>query len=328
MATSTFPRIDLHLLSRVFVCGLCLLVPIGLLIVGELNSVPKKVDSAARRTMRRTQSWVMRSASLGWENGRGEVDDKLTTSRIGQLGERISSPNSEYRGKADLLFMGDSFTFGTGVKAEESFAGRVAERRPNETVLNLGVSGYSTYQSLLHLDQVFRKVERAKGVIYGFLDVTEMRNVATADWQRMLSSANTEGFVLIPEAISYYPGQLTEKAPHPLAAGFTVCRFYEILCLSSRLSFRLTDGIKKLRAKGTAKELLIRMRDLSQRHGASFSVLLLGKGLSDYENFLVQNNIPFTTVDYHPYPRLAEDPHPDMSFHEFTADRILEKLWH
>ena len=86
------------------------------------------------------------------------------------MGNRVADPGFHLDPSAPtVIFAGCSYTFGHGLPFEETFAGRLASAPgfPYQ-VLNLGVQGYGTDQSLVSLQQVLPKVN-AKVVIYTFL---------------------------------------------------------------------------------------------------------------------------------------------------------------
>jgi hypothetical protein len=88
----------------------------------------------------------------GWENRRGfagPLHDALTT--VDSRGRR--SPGRVTRDPAPrprVLMLGDSITFGSGVRDEETFCALIAWRYD---VVNLGVEGYGTDQELLKLER-------------------------------------------------------------------------------------------------------------------------------------------------------------------------------
>jgi hypothetical protein len=86
------------------------------------------------------------------------------------MGNRVADPSFRLDPTAPtVVFAGCSYTFGHGLPFEETFAGRLASTPgfPYQ-VINLGVQGYGTDQSLLSLEQVLPKIN-AKVVIYTFL---------------------------------------------------------------------------------------------------------------------------------------------------------------
>jgi uncharacterized membrane protein (DUF441 family) len=88
----------------------------------------------------------------------------------GPDGYRVASPGASADAAAPtLIFAGCSYTFGHGLLYEETFAGRVAELPGNPLqVINLGVQGYGTDQSLLSLKEMMPQLN-VKAVVYTFL---------------------------------------------------------------------------------------------------------------------------------------------------------------
>ena len=64
--------------------------------------------------------------------------------RSNSLGFRGPEPTSEQQ----VLLLGDSFVFGAQVPIEETFAAQLDDRFPELSILNAGVSGYGTYESI------------------------------------------------------------------------------------------------------------------------------------------------------------------------------------
>jgi hypothetical protein len=75
---------------------------------------------------------------------------------VNEHGFRGDSPESR---KRIILFIGSSITFGWGVREDDSFVGLLRARLAREgyrdwDVVNAGVPGYSSYQSLIYLNQI------------------------------------------------------------------------------------------------------------------------------------------------------------------------------
>lgn len=114
-------------------------------------------------------------ARLGWRLMPGvsvshlhpQFDVRYT---IGPEGWRVASTGEQVGAGADstVLVLGDSFTFGIGVQGDETFAARLAEFRPRERVINAGVIGYATDQTVLWAEELTArlKVDRIVLVVY------------------------------------------------------------------------------------------------------------------------------------------------------------------
>lgn len=105
-----------------------------------------------RRLDRREVGHEVYSEWYGWDNRpgfEGLNHDVLTT--VDSRGRR--SPGTVTRDSAPrprVLMLGDSITYGTGVRDEETFCALMAQRYD---VVNLGVEGYGTDQELLKLER-------------------------------------------------------------------------------------------------------------------------------------------------------------------------------
>lgn len=102
--------------------------------------------------------YINYDSEIGWVNKKNSVgdyqyvySDKPIYVRINEHGMRgvsvsVDKPVDNKR----VLILGDSNTFGYGLQEEDIFATRLSKRLPsNYQVLNLGVFGYGTDQSLL-----------------------------------------------------------------------------------------------------------------------------------------------------------------------------------
>jgi len=92
------------------------------------------------------------------------------TMHFNDIGARVGEPGRKFDPKAPtVVFVGDSYTFGHGVTYEESFAGQFEKNSglPYQ-VVNLGVQGYGTDQSLLILKRHIEDFD-TKVVVYTFL---------------------------------------------------------------------------------------------------------------------------------------------------------------
>lgn len=98
-------------------------------------------------------------------------------------GNRVRSAN--WKQSLDLpkiVFIGDSVTFGTGLSFEDSFVGQFEaifnqKYKTNVQVINLGVQGYGTDQSLIKLQQQIEDI-KPLAVVYTFIpDHLYLRNL-------------------------------------------------------------------------------------------------------------------------------------------------------
>src|SRR5208283_3188029 len=107
----------------------------------------------------------------------GDTDRVVNTNSKGLRGE------TEYEyartpGKQRIVVLGDSFTFGTEVNDNETYARYLQSDLPNTEVLNLGVAAYGHDQMLLYLKEEGVKYH-PDVVILGFVFIDIYRNISS-----------------------------------------------------------------------------------------------------------------------------------------------------
>jgi len=90
-------------------------------------------------------------------------------------GYRFSGKKKDLN-KQNIVFLGDSFTYGLGVKFEESFPGIVEHRIKNYNVYNLGVPSYGTQKYYFTLSKFLEKNKVSK--VFLTLDFTDVSDAA------------------------------------------------------------------------------------------------------------------------------------------------------
>lgn len=101
-------------------------------------------------------------SSLGWS----PVPHAEKTLRTGHRTITISNNSDGFRdvepvrdGRPRIVFLGDSFVWGTGLEARERFTDKLRAKHPEWTVYNFGVVGYGTDQEYLLLKSRFEKYQ-------------------------------------------------------------------------------------------------------------------------------------------------------------------------
>jgi hypothetical protein len=98
----------------------------------------------------------------------------LNTNSRGIRG-RIEYPYQRTPGTQRVLLLGDSFTFGSEVADDDTYARYLETHLPRTEVINLGVQGYGMDQMLLYLKQEGAKYH-PDAVILGFVYIDVYRN--------------------------------------------------------------------------------------------------------------------------------------------------------
>ena len=130
----------------------------------------------------------------GWENVPGVFHRK-------EVGRTVLATNwsggsratSEIRGEFEsstspVFFLGDSFTYGSGLNDWETYPWKVQKLLPDTEILNYAVGAYGTCQVLLKIEEIAQRFSERKPLfVYGFLDFHSLRSVADPQFVSLVS---------------------------------------------------------------------------------------------------------------------------------------------
>ncbi len=256
------------------------------------------------------------------------TEQRKVAVNIDDNGFRVRAPGVRHDPKAPtLLVIGDSYAMGHGVPYEETFAGRL-ESMPDFPfqVVNLGVEGYGTDQTLLILKRYFKKFN-AKAVVYTYIDETIARNV---NYDRRIFTRHMRVIGTKPLFALRWDGTLyLQKKPvrfdHYHYSRLWAC----IQVVWSRWGPK--RGTRLTRA------LVQEMKDYLESNGAIFIVVCWFQRLNPRPT-LGPGEFPFRGMDLnlidttaHPPPgwstwRIPGDEHPDARAHLHVARLIAEEF--
>jgi hypothetical protein len=314
------------------IAGLAVCEPLARLIGAEPR--PSPPDSPAARS---AATMTVEDAELGWRPNPGEYhqppyapEGTPITTTILPDGSRATAPSPPRDPVGTVLLVGDSFTFGWAVSDDETYAWKLQQRWPRVAVVNRGGPGYGTLQSLVVLERELPKLPRPIVVLYGFISQHEERNVATSSWVEMLAMHSGSGNAHVPYAT--------------LGAGDTVVR-HEPASFPD-LPFRTDSALVTLLERGwvqmeasertterreVTERLMLAMRDLTAREGATFAVVLLTASREageHYVQYLPAHGIDLLdcAIQVVPALRVPGEIHPNGILHEMYANCIAESL--
>jgi hypothetical protein len=116
---------------------------------------------------------------------------------------RVTHPLNTYpvqSGRNEIWILGDSITFGWSVNDEETFPWLLQADLPNYEVVNFGVMGYGTLQSLIQLREELKLRNRPKLVVLNYASWHDVRNTFIRARRKMLATASSLGPVNQPYA--------------------------------------------------------------------------------------------------------------------------------
>ncbi|MEW6101543.1 MAG: SGNH/GDSL hydrolase family protein [Candidatus Omnitrophota bacterium] len=226
--------------------------------------------------------------------------------------------NNKYR----IIFLGDSITFGWGVKEEDAFKNILEEsinRRYPVEILNFGVGNYNTEQEVSFFLERGLKYSPDKVVLFYFINDAEKTPRRSPFW--LLGESRL---------ISFYWSK-AQSLISRILPGRTYKEYY--------------SGLYKAGAEGwlNAKKAFLELRNTCQENMVQLQVVLLPElhDLSDYpfqkeyneiSSFLGDNGIDCLDLSgffkgYMDCRKLwvaPDDPHPNKKAHELIADYSLD----
>ena len=244
-------------------------------------------------------------------------------------GQRITGNNNIENN--NILFIGGSFTQGWGVNDEDTFSSKLQRKYKKYKVHNFGQGGYGSVQSLLMLKEQIPKMKTPKLVIYGFIAHHEYRNVARARWLRTLAKYSKRGHVKTPYG---YISKENELFIHP-PVGYLNLPLREVsslITLIEKIYMKLKTKKRKKQQKTVTKEIILKMKTISNKYNANFILLVLDMDdaalKNNYENFLLKNKVKFLNCSV---PMTGEmilpgDYHPSEKGHEYYSECLSDYI--
>lgn len=207
--------------------------------------------------------------------------------------------------KAKLLLLGGSYTFGHGVNDDDCFASLVAENFPEVEVVNRGVMGWGTSQSMLALDEALAGSDPPDVVIYSMIPHHVNRNYIRRSWVESIStwSHRHPHFELVD-------GKITNLG---------------LVSLEKSIPDSTEVRVKELELTSA---YLIAMAEACADRQIGFAVSLLpeGKWPPSVIETLVRSEVPMLDLSELAVEGFAYDIHPNPDDHEAIAVALTEFL--
>ncbi len=286
-------------------------------------------------------------AECGWLPTPGHSysrEDPQAATTVGANFCRLSCPPEETawlaKQRQKALLLGCSYTFGMGVKDEETFGWLLNQKQQRFYFTNGGVIGYSTYQCLKRLEKFFRQGAKPRLVIYAFINDHLMRNVSCRIFGK---AAESFDFIETPYFEVRPSGQTIF---HPLRhLAWPGEKYLRTVNFANRLYVnRLTEQTRQVRFDKEAshqvyRHLVSQMADLCHKNGAVLAIV----SLDTSSNWLSPTLSPHSATDFNqqaaaPVPYLDAncenlykpeyhvqnrlDFHPAAIAHNFWAQKI------
>lgn len=245
---------------------------------------------------------------LGWISKQGSYvmtfdENKNPNSfiTIEKKGNRFIK-NSE-KNEGNIIFIGGSFTQGWGINDDQTFSSLIKKNFKDYNVYNFGQSGYGGVQSLLLLENIIKKIEKPKLIIYGFIEHHEQRNVARSTWLETLLRYSKRGHdhkPKIPYATINKDNQLIIHEPKGYIEFWLREKSSLILILEKFTNKQINRQRKKYQDLVT-KQIFIEMKKIADENNSNFLIVNLYFSNKDneknYEVFINEKNLNYTNCN-------------------------------
>jgi hypothetical protein len=274
---------------------------------------------------------------LGWRNQPGRYEYPAYSTggppisvTIDRNGFRATS-NSPIGGRSSLLLLGCSFTFGFAVSDNETMAWKLQEKLPDYQVINGGVAGYGTLQTLKALQRYYSKFEAPTLVLYGFILNHQVRNLATSEWLRGLALHARRGHIVVPSVSVGPSGDADTNAATTYPLWPLRERSVLVTLMQERYARLRFGGYDEPRAERTLRYIVAEMARTVAGRGGELGILLLDEPSPALESAKrLFHDLGVRVFDcsqsYAAHLVRGEGQHPDGEIHSRWAQCTAENL--
>jgi len=230
-----------------------------------------------------------------------------------------------------IWIFGCSFTYGYALNDNETYPWLLQERLPHYEVVNFGVSGYGTVQSLLQFRNALTERIRPKIAVLAYASFHDVRNTFSRAWRKSLASYNKLGF-------SKHPAARFDKTGKPVISmepiSYSPPPFIRHLALVNLIDTFYNNYIDAtlLNSHRVSKEIILEFYREADKNGIVFIVAGI-KSDADTKDMLLfcrKKNIPAIDISVdlsHQDNALSTiHPHPSASANRLYAEKLLTSL--
>jgi hypothetical protein len=245
---------------------------------------------------------------------------------------RITRPLHTYdgspRGRGIWIF-GCSFVQGWGIDDADTFSWKLQERFPDHDVVNFGVGGYGTLQSLLQFQQALRERPPPLAVILAYAEFHDERNTRGNNWRDANFSYAPFGTTAQPFARFDASGQLRIERSNDFVPLMPLRSRSALFNLAVEEYGLLHD--RGLRSHEVSELLIEKFAEASRRHGSRFVLAVIQSSLvaSATLGRFAARGIPSIDISVdlrNPAYGIPYDGHPNAAANETYANGIAALL--
>ena len=279
-------------------------------------------------------TWSVPDAELGWVNKPGtsrSIEEGAAHMTFWSDGRRASRPDPAPKDGTPLMVIGGSNAQSYGVRDEDSFVWRLAERYPQLWFENFGGGGYSTVQAMLTAKRALSTIYRERKptlILLAFDDSHMLRNVADQSW--IFSISDPEGRYVVPPHARLANGKL---AFHP----FTTIDYWPLERHSALVTAVHDAWLRKVlydtaaEALPVTRQVIADLAAFAREQGAQFAVVVLEDRTQIAGKLFADASFPHVdcSAPGRDDPKrylLGGNSHPNPALHAYFADCISDWL--
>ena len=204
-------------------------------------------------------------------------------STVNSEGHRITHPPLQAASQAtgtstkpELWLFGCSFTFGWSVDDDQTSPWRLQNSLPNLEVVNFGVPGYSTFQSLMQFEEALKKGKPPELAVLVYYDFHQERNTLSPSYRRVNGFAWTAWGERDQPYLVWRDGQMERhRGPMTYEPNVPFIRYSAYMNYLDELIVRKQDGIaaEHDHRREVTERLIEDFATLARKHGTRFLLI-------------------------------------------------------
>lgn len=190
-------------------------------------------------------------------------------------GFRITHPLNTYSEtmKPEIWIFGCSFTHGWSLNDEQTYPWLLQEQLPANEVVNFGIGGGSTVQSLIQFRKALKTGRKSTVAVLAYASMHDMRNASTRSWLKLRMTGSTDyipGSITLPY-MRWSPDKPPELLYQPLDYHGVPLMNYS--ATANYLDDKFNDSLERTyHAHEISREIIEEFADLCKANGIKFVV--------------------------------------------------------
>lgn len=243
---------------------------------------------------------------------------------------RITHPLETYAvesSKDEIWIFGCSFTHGWTLNDDETYPWLLQQQLPEVEVVNFGVSGYGTLQSMLQFQEALEKRPKPRLVVIAYASFHDQRNTLLRLRSKQMVPWNKLGPIVQPYAALDSTGNLNYAMAEMTYREFPLMRTSALMnFIETTYDYKVEDAFYNSHA--VTQAIIKAFQRLAQEHGSEVVVvgLLSDRLTADTLAFSEPEGIPTADISVdlsiRAHRNWPHDPHPSPAANQQYAQKL------